>query len=144
MTTPKTPITPPASTSPVTKKPDDKGQESKNPNVKPAAKEANQQGQQTGDKPAPGSTPPLENPDSDHQPIKSQQQQGLPSGDQMKAKWKQYMGDAKNTWGKLTDDELLQSEGNTQKLAGLVEERYAISREAAHKQVEQFLKACHC
>ncbi|MBA3582024.1 MAG: CsbD family protein [Gammaproteobacteria bacterium] len=62
------------------------------------------------------------------------------NGDQVKAKWKQYAGDAKVAWGKLTDDELLQIEGNGQKLAGLVQERYALSREDAEKQVEDFFK----
>ncbi len=41
--------------------------------------------------------------------------------------------------GKLTDDELLKSEGHHQKLAGLVQERYAITRANADEQVTKFL-----
>lgn len=63
----------------------------------------------------------------------------LPSADEIKGKWKTYVGEAKVLWGKLTDDELLQSEGHVQKLAGLVQQRYAITREAAEKQVHDFL-----
>ncbi|WP_353115380.1 CsbD family protein [Nitratidesulfovibrio sp.] len=63
----------------------------------------------------------------------------LPGMDEIKAKWQQQIGAAKVAWGELTDDELLQSEGHAQKLAGLVQERYAISREEAEKQVQRFL-----
>jgi uncharacterized protein YjbJ (UPF0337 family) len=42
--------------------------------------------------------------------------------------------------GKLTEDELLKSEGHAQKLTGLVQERYAITRDEADKQVSAFFK----
>jgi uncharacterized protein YjbJ (UPF0337 family) len=71
--------------------------------------------------------------------IPCQQQQALPSTDEIKGKWKQHVGDVKVAWGKLTDDEILESEGHNQKLAGLVQERYAITREEAVKQVNSFL-----
>ncbi|MBQ1782272.1 MAG: CsbD family protein [Gammaproteobacteria bacterium] len=58
---------------------------------------------------------------------------------QLGGKWEQRVGSAKVAWGKLTDDELLQSEGHAQKLSGLVEERYAISRDEADRQVSRFL-----
>lgn len=61
------------------------------------------------------------------------------SMDEVKGKWKQQIGSAKIAWGKLTDDEILETEGHAQKLTGLVQERYAITREAAEKQVTDFL-----
>jgi uncharacterized protein YjbJ (UPF0337 family) len=63
-----------------------------------------------------------------------------PNADKIKGLWKQQMGAAKITWGKLTDDELLKLEGHGQKLAGLVQERYAITREEADKQVKSFFE----
>ena len=63
----------------------------------------------------------------------------IPSIDEIKGKWKQQVGAAKIAWGKLTEDELLKSEGKHQKLAGLIQERYAITRDEAEKQVKQFL-----
>lgn len=63
----------------------------------------------------------------------------IPSTGEMKGKWRQQVGAAKVAFGKLTDDELLQTEGQAQKLAGLVQERYAITRDEAEKQVKQFL-----
>jgi uncharacterized protein YjbJ (UPF0337 family) len=62
----------------------------------------------------------------------------LPSVDEMKGKWKQQVGAAKIAWGKLTEDELLKLEGHEQKLAGLVQERYAVTRDEADKQVKAF------
>jgi len=62
-----------------------------------------------------------------------------PSTDQIKGQWKQHVGDAKIAWGKLTEDEYLQAEGQHEKLVGLVQERYAITRDAAQKQVKEFM-----
>lgn len=59
--------------------------------------------------------------------------------DMLEGQWKQKVGTAKVLWAKLTDDELLKTEGQIQKLAGLIEERYAITREAADKQVNNFM-----
>jgi len=63
----------------------------------------------------------------------------MPSSDELKGKWKQHVGAAKIAWGKLTEDEILQSEGQQQKLAGLLQERYAITRDEAEKQVQDFI-----
>lgn len=63
----------------------------------------------------------------------------IPSSDQLKGKWKQHVGAAKIAWGELTEDELLKSQGHSEKLAGLIEERYAITRDAADAQVKRFL-----
>ena len=62
----------------------------------------------------------------------------MPSSDAIKGKWKQKLGEAKLTWGKLTDDELLKIEGHAEKLTGMVQERYALTRDAAALQVKAF------
>lgn len=64
----------------------------------------------------------------------------MPSVDELKGQWKQKVGAAKVAWGQLTDDELLQVEGQAQKLTGLVQERYAITRDEADKQVAAFFE----
>ena len=64
----------------------------------------------------------------------------LPSVDAMKGQWKQQIGAAKIAWGKLTEDELLKLEGHEQRLAGLVQERYAVTRDEADKQVKAFFE----
>jgi uncharacterized protein YjbJ (UPF0337 family) len=64
----------------------------------------------------------------------------LPSVDEIKGKWKQHVGAAKIAWGKLTEDELLKLEGHQDRLAGLVQARYAISRDEADRQVKSFFE----
>ena len=64
----------------------------------------------------------------------------LLSADELKGKWSQHVGAAKIAWGKLTEDELLKSEGHEQRLSGLVQERYAITRDEVEKQVKSFLE----
>lgn len=59
--------------------------------------------------------------------------------DQLKGKWKQFTGEAKRKWGELTDDEIDQAEGDTEKLGGIVQERYGIAREEAKEQVDSWV-----
>ncbi|MDH4559173.1 CsbD family protein [Pseudomonas sp. BN417] len=66
----------------------------------------------------------------------------LPSADELKGKWNQHVGTAKIAWGKLGEVELLKSEGHQQRLSGLVQERYGITRDEAEKQVKRFLEKC--
>lgn len=61
------------------------------------------------------------------------------NSDTLKGQWKQVVGRAKESWGKLTDDELLKVEGNAQRLTGLVQERYGVTREEAENQVQRFI-----
>jgi uncharacterized protein YjbJ (UPF0337 family) len=61
------------------------------------------------------------------------------NADVMKGKWHQLKGSAKVQWGKLTDDELSQVDGSTEKLVGLVQEKYGYQRERARQEVDSFL-----
>ncbi|KPQ05900.1 MAG: hypothetical protein HLUCCA12_13015 [Rhodobacteraceae bacterium HLUCCA12] len=61
--------------------------------------------------------------------------------DQLKGKWKQASGSAKAQWGKLTDDELTQIEGNRDKLVGKIQEKYGLAKEEAEKQVDDWAKS---
>ncbi len=61
------------------------------------------------------------------------------NSDQLKGNWKQLMGNAKQQWGKLTDDDLQQIEGRKDKLVGKIQERYGSSREEAEKQADDWL-----
>ncbi len=44
--------------------------------------------------------------------------------DVLKGKWKEIKGGVKEKWGKLTDDDLTQVEGNQEKLLGLLQQKY--------------------
>jgi uncharacterized protein YjbJ (UPF0337 family) len=57
---------------------------------------------------------------------------------QLKGLWHQLKGEAKVQWGKLTDDDLDQIEGNAEKLAGKLQEKYGYTKEQAEKEIERF------
>ena len=59
--------------------------------------------------------------------------------DQVEGKWKQLQGSARETWGKLTDDDLVKIEGKKDQLVGQVQERYGIAKEEAERQVSDWL-----
>ena len=60
--------------------------------------------------------------------------------DTIKGKFNQIKGDAKTEFGKLTDDELMMLEGQSDKFVGVVQEKYGIAKEEAEKKVDDFLK----
>lgn len=52
--------------------------------------------------------------------------------------WKQLSGEARKQWGKLTDDELTQIDGNREKLLGKIQKTYGIARDEAEKQIKEW------
>ena len=58
--------------------------------------------------------------------------------DQVQGNWKQLSGRAKEKWGKLTDNELTESAGRREQLAGLLQERYGYAREEADRVIDEF------
>ena len=60
--------------------------------------------------------------------------------DVLKGKWQQLKGEARIQWGKLTDDDLDQIQGNAEKLAGKLQERYGYAKDQAHKEVDDFIR----
>ena len=58
--------------------------------------------------------------------------------DTVKGQWKQFRGQVKEQWGKLTDDDLDQIEGKRDQLLGAVQKRYGVARDEAEKQVSNF------
>ena len=61
--------------------------------------------------------------------------------DQVEGKWKQYKGQAKEKWGKLTDDDLDVIDGRRQQLVGKLQERYGTARDVAEKQADEFVNS---
>ena len=56
----------------------------------------------------------------------------------MKGNSKQFVGKAKEKWGRLTDDDWKIVEGKRDQLVGKVQERYGITREEAERQMADF------
>ena len=61
--------------------------------------------------------------------------------DQIAGNWKQFTGQVKEKWGKLTDDDLTTIAGKRDQLAGILQERYGYAKEKAEKELDEFLKA---
>lgn len=57
--------------------------------------------------------------------------------DIFEGKWKQIRGEAKNWWGKLTDDDITMVNGNYDKLIGRLQERYGYTRAQAEAEIDQ-------
>lgn len=55
--------------------------------------------------------------------------------DRIQGNWAQVTGKVKSEWGKLTDDDLTVVAGHRDQLAGKIQERYGIARDAAEKQL---------
>ncbi len=55
------------------------------------------------------------------------------NSDIMKGKWHQLKGKAKKEWGKLTDDDLDQINGDYERLVGKLQEAYGLDREEAER-----------
>lgn len=60
------------------------------------------------------------------------------SWDRVAGQWKQFQGDLKRKWGRLTDDELMQINGNRDVLAGKIQERYGIAKDEANRQIDDW------
>jgi len=59
---------------------------------------------------------------------------------QAKGKWKQITANIKREWGKLTDDEVSQAEGNFDALVARIQEKYGESREAVAKKLNKIME----
>ena len=60
--------------------------------------------------------------------------------DQVSGKWKQANGKIKEQWGQLTDDDLDKAEGDSEYLAGRIQELYGTSKDEAKKKIEELQK----
>ena len=59
--------------------------------------------------------------------------------DVMKGKWNEIKGIIKQQWGKLTDDDIMRTDGNREELLGLLQKSYGYSRETAEQEYEKFM-----
>lgn len=60
--------------------------------------------------------------------------------DQVKGDWKQFKGQVKQKWGKLTDDDLTTINGKREELVGRLQERYGFEKEAAERELDNFTR----
>jgi uncharacterized protein YjbJ (UPF0337 family) len=60
--------------------------------------------------------------------------------DRIEGNWHQLKGNVQQQWGKLTDDHLHVLAGKRDHLAGKIQERHGVSRDAAKQQLSDWNK----
>lgn len=63
-----------------------------------------------------------------------------PIWDQIAGNWKQIAGKIREEWGDLTDDEVLEMQGQRDRLEGKIQERYGVEKADAQQQVSRWLQ----
>ncbi|QCB47883.1 CsbD family protein [Hydrogenophaga sp. PAMC20947] len=58
--------------------------------------------------------------------------------DRIQGNWKQVTGQAREQWGKLTDDDFDVVAGRRDQLAGKIQARYGVGKEDAEKQIGEW------
>lgn len=61
-----------------------------------------------------------------------------PTWNRIQGNWKQLAGHARQQWGKLTDDDLAQIDGNRDILAGKIQDRYGVTQTEANQQIDSW------
>jgi len=59
--------------------------------------------------------------------------------DIFEGKWKEKRGQAKEWWGKLTDDDLQQVDGKADQLIGILQQKYGYTKEQAEEELNRRL-----
>lgn len=62
--------------------------------------------------------------------------------EQIEGKWREYKGQIKQRWGKLTDDDLKVIDGKRDVLAGKLLASYGNSKEQVEKEIAAFEASC--
>jgi len=60
--------------------------------------------------------------------------------DQFKGRWTQFKGELRKQWGKFTDDDLLQIEGDYQKFQGTLQAKYGDQKEEVGRWADQWFE----
>ncbi|RKE67687.1 uncharacterized protein YjbJ (UPF0337 family) [Pseudorhodoplanes sinuspersici] len=62
------------------------------------------------------------------------------SWNKVSGNWKRMKGAVKERWGRLTHNDIRESQGRRETLNGYIQSRYGIDRDAADKQIDEWLK----
>ncbi len=60
------------------------------------------------------------------------------NSDTIGGNWKQFVGKAREKWGKLTDSDWEMMAGKKDQIVGKIQERYGITRDEAQRQYDEF------
>lgn len=59
--------------------------------------------------------------------------------DRVQGNWKQFTGQVKEQWGKLTDDDIAQINGNREQLEGKIQARYGYAKDQVKQDIDNWL-----
>jgi len=62
--------------------------------------------------------------------------------DTIKGNWKQFKGQVRQKWGKLTDNDVEQVAGAKDQLVGKLQERYGYAKDQAEREINDFCTGC--
>ena len=60
--------------------------------------------------------------------------------DRIEGNWKMFKGQAKQQWGKLTDDDLDVMNGSREELEGRLQSQYGYAKDRARDEVDTWIK----
>jgi uncharacterized protein YjbJ (UPF0337 family) len=65
------------------------------------------------------------------------------NNDIIQGNWTELKGKVQKQWGKLTNDDLDQIEGDRKQLVGRVQQRYGYAKDQAEREVDSFVRSMH-
>lgn len=57
----------------------------------------------------------------------------------IKGKWKEIKGEIQKTWGKITGDEIEQTQGNIKSISGLIQQKYGLAKDEASQKLNDLI-----
>ena len=60
--------------------------------------------------------------------------------DRIEGNWKEFMGKAKQQWGKLTDDDLTYINGRRDELSGRLQRYYGYGKDQADREIDDWTR----
>lgn len=63
--------------------------------------------------------------------------------DQVEGKWNELKGRVRQTWAKLTDDDVNRVNGNWEELSGRLQKIYGYTKDQAKAEIEKFKGSTH-
>jgi uncharacterized protein YjbJ (UPF0337 family) len=64
--------------------------------------------------------------------------------DTIQGKWKEVKGQAREKWGRITEDEMDVIAGQREKLEGTIQRVYGKTKDEAKREVDEWAKGCGC